>query len=155
MNDFLAVSQALSDPSRLRIVHCLRGGERCVCQIVELLGVAPSTVSKHLFLLRHAGLIEARRAGRWMHYRLAGATAPLVVRGAIEWAVGATRAEAQVLQDEARLQNILNINPEALCLKQRASALSDEPTASPAQACCSDALKPDAELKDPLQEIAR
>lgn len=159
MNDFLGVSQALSDPSRLRIVHCLRGGERCVCQIVELLGLAPSTVSKHLFLLRHAGLIEARRAGRWMHYRLAGATAPPVVRGAIEWAIDATRTEAQVLQDEACLQKILSMNPEALCLKQRASALIDEPTeatAGPAQACCSsDALNPDAELKVPLPEIAR
>jgi|GEM_PF-505020 len=130
MNDFLAISKALSDESRVRTLLCLRGGERCVCQIVELLGLAPSTVSKHLFLLRHAGLIEARKAGKWMHYRLAGASAAPEIRRAIDWTIESTRGRPRIAEDDARLLEILNINPEALCLKQRACSLIDDPKAA-------------------------
>ena len=63
---------ALSDPTRLRLLLALRGGELCACQLIGLVGLAPSTVSKHLALLRAAGLVAARKDGRWVHYRLAG-----------------------------------------------------------------------------------
>ena len=61
---------ALSDPSRLRILSILAQGETCVCDIIPPIGLAPSTISKHLELLRRAGLIAARKEGRWIHYRL-------------------------------------------------------------------------------------
>ncbi len=61
---------ALSDPTRLRLLLALRGGELCACQLIGLVGLAPSTVSKHLALLREAGLVAARKDGRWVHYRL-------------------------------------------------------------------------------------
>lgn len=158
MNTFLIISKALSDESRVRTVLCLRGGERCVCQIVELLGLAPSTVSKHLFLLRHAGLIEARKAGKWMHYRLAGAFASTEVRRAIEWTIESTRGQPRIAQDDARLIEILNMNPEALCQKQRAAALIDVPKAdsqSVTEHCCSDAFESDPDSKPTKQEITR
>ncbi|HMP71765.1 MAG TPA: metalloregulator ArsR/SmtB family transcription factor [Kiritimatiellia bacterium] len=63
--------RALSDPTRLRLLFALRDGECCVCQLIALVDLAPSTVSKHLSLLREAGLIESRKQGRWVHYRLA------------------------------------------------------------------------------------
>jgi len=56
---------------RLRVLATLRDGELCVCQIVEVLHLAPSTVSAHLRELRQAGLIAERKAGRWVHVRLA------------------------------------------------------------------------------------
>lgn len=62
---------ALSDENRLRLLMALRGGERCVCQLIALLGLAASTVSKHLQILRDAGLVDARKSGRWVYYRLA------------------------------------------------------------------------------------
>ena len=62
---------ALSDPTRLRLLLALRDGELCACQLIGLVGLAPSTVSKHLALLREAGLVAARKDGRWVHYRLA------------------------------------------------------------------------------------
>jgi len=49
----------------------LSGGELCACQIIEMLGLAPSTVSKHMSILRQAGLVETRKEGRWIYYRLA------------------------------------------------------------------------------------
>ena len=56
------------------------GRELCVCQIVELLGLAPSTVSKHLAILKQARLVDSRKEGRWMFYRLADEDAPVEAR---------------------------------------------------------------------------
>jgi ArsR family transcriptional regulator len=60
--------QALSDPTRLRILELLAGGERCVCQLTDATGAAQSRLSFHLKALRQAGLLKARRSGRWMYY---------------------------------------------------------------------------------------
>ena len=60
--------QALSDPTRLRILDLLAGGERCVCQLTEAMGAAQSRLSFHLKALLEAGLLRARRSGRWMYY---------------------------------------------------------------------------------------
>ena len=65
--------RAFSDPIRLRTLHLLRGGEMCVGDLVEVLGVPQPTASRHLARLRAAGLVVVRREGRWAHYSLAGA----------------------------------------------------------------------------------
>lgn len=64
----------LSEPVRLRLLVILAGGERCVCKLHEQLGVQQSTASRHLGLLRMAGIVTARRVGTWMHYRLSPET---------------------------------------------------------------------------------
>ncbi|UCF81219.1 MAG: winged helix-turn-helix transcriptional regulator [Acidobacteriota bacterium] len=66
--------RAFSDPTRLRILHLLGEGEVCVGDLVEILTVPQPTVSRHLSYLRRAGLVRARRNGRWCFYSLAGAT---------------------------------------------------------------------------------
>jgi ArsR family transcriptional regulator len=60
----------LSDPTRLRILNLIRNREVCVCYFVEALQVPQSKISRHLGYLRKAGLVSARRQGKWMHYRL-------------------------------------------------------------------------------------
>src|SRR6187402_3510402 len=65
--------RAFSDRTRLRILHLLRGGELCVCDLVEVLGVPQPKASRHLAYLRKAGLVVVRREGLWMHYSLAPA----------------------------------------------------------------------------------
>ena len=77
MREFMAITKALSDPTRVRILLALRRGELCVCQITELFGLAPSTVSKHLSMLHHAGLILSRKSERWVYYRLPDKSAPV------------------------------------------------------------------------------
>lgn len=62
--------RAFSDRTRLRILNLLRGGEACVCDLVEVLAVAQPKVSRHLAYLRRAGLVVGRRDGLWMHYSL-------------------------------------------------------------------------------------
>ena len=63
--------RAFSDRTRLRILHMLRGGELCVCDIVEVLGVPQPKASRHLAYLRKAGLVESRKDGLWSYYKLA------------------------------------------------------------------------------------
>ena len=70
MLETLNITKALSDENRIRALMMLTGGELCVCQIIEMLGLAPSTVSKHMSILRQAGLVETRKEGRWIYYRL-------------------------------------------------------------------------------------
>jgi ArsR family transcriptional regulator len=72
--DLQAVDQvfkALADPNRIRILGLLSNGEICVCHIHESLRLPQSLVSRHLAYLRRAGLVEARKEGLWVHYRIA------------------------------------------------------------------------------------
>jgi ArsR family transcriptional regulator, arsenate/arsenite/antimonite-responsive transcriptional repressor len=63
--------RALADPTRLRLLNLIADREVCVCYFVEILRISQPKVSRHLAYLRRAGIVEARRDGRWMHYRLA------------------------------------------------------------------------------------
>jgi DNA-binding transcriptional ArsR family regulator len=121
MAQFLEVAAALADENRVRALLALRGGELCACQVIELLGLAPSTVSKHLAVLRQAGLVAARKEGRWMYYRLPDAAeAPEAVRRAIDWACEALGKGERVRADVRRLCGIVKEDPGDLCKRQAA-----------------------------------
>lgn len=62
--------RALADATRLRLLNLIADREICVCYFVEILRISQPKISRHLAYLRRAGLIEARREGKWMHYRL-------------------------------------------------------------------------------------
>jgi ArsR family transcriptional regulator len=64
------VFKALADPSRVRILGLLSAGEICVCHLHESLKLSQPLVSRHLAYLRRAGLVETRKDGLWVHYRL-------------------------------------------------------------------------------------
>lgn len=66
-----AVIKAMGHPTRLLILNSLKNKEACVCELQKLVGDDLSTVSKHLLVLKNAGLVAARREGNWLHYRLA------------------------------------------------------------------------------------
>lgn len=83
------VFRALADRTRLRILALLSGGEVCVCEIHESLGLPQPTVSRHLAYLRNAGLVIGRKEGLWVHYRLAQPDDPVeraVLEAAAHWA---------------------------------------------------------------------
>src|ERR1044071_3987158 len=107
MREFLAITNALSDPNRVRILLALRKQELCVCQITELFGFAPSTVSKHLSILHNAGLILSRKSERWVYYRLPDKTAPVAVREALEWVHKSLAKTGEVADDARKLKQIL------------------------------------------------
>jgi ArsR family transcriptional regulator, arsenate/arsenite/antimonite-responsive transcriptional repressor len=70
MKQFVRVMKPLSDPNRVRIIKILGIKELCVCEIQDLIGLAQSTVSKHLKVLEEAGLVDYRKEGSWFIYRL-------------------------------------------------------------------------------------
>ena len=119
MRDFMAITKALSDPSRVRIVLALRGGELCVCQITELFGVAPSTISKHLSILHNAGLILSRKSERWVYYRLPDKTAPVAVREALEWVYKSLAKTGEAVADVKKLKQILKTDLAVICRRQQ------------------------------------
>ena len=114
----MALTKALADSNRVRILLALRSGELCVCQLVEFCALAPSTVSKHLSILYQAGLLESRKTERWVYYRLPGKKAPAVVRGALHWVLPSLADNAQMLEDANRLKTILKQDPKQLCQNQ-------------------------------------
>jgi ArsR family transcriptional regulator len=72
-NDYAAqagIIKAMAHPTRLLILNSLKKKETCVCELRDLVGDDLSTVSKHLSVLKNAGLVAARREGNWLHYRL-------------------------------------------------------------------------------------
>ena len=103
----LRVTKALSDGQRIRIMMLLRGGELCVCRIVEVLALAPSTVSKHLSILNEADLVEVRKDGRWAYYRLARGEARKTVRPVLKWLEDMLCGNETVIQDSHKLADIL------------------------------------------------
>lgn len=118
MRAFMAITRALSDPNRVRMLLALRPGELCVCQITELLGLAPSTISKHLSILCRAGLVRSRKAGHWVYYRLPDRTAPVVVREALDWVNRSLGRTTEAAADAAKLKRILRMDPALLCRRR-------------------------------------
>ena len=70
LNRIADVLKAMADPTRLKILHCLHSGERCVSDILEVVGGSQANVSKHLSVLKRAGLVDCRRAGLNVFYRI-------------------------------------------------------------------------------------
>ncbi len=115
MRDTLAITKALADENRIRMLLALKPQELCVCQVIELFGLAPSTVSKHLSILRHARLIDSRKSGRWMHYRVAGTEAPPSAREVLEWLARSLAGDARIAEDRRRLEGVLKMDVSEIC----------------------------------------
>lgn len=119
--------KALADPTRLRILALLAGGEVCVCDIHEALSLTQPKVSRHLAYLRRAGLVTARRDGLWMHYRLAPGADPVL--------------EALVASVAHALTHVAGVRSDAARLERRTGACCPPPPASGTRSCCGGASR--------------
>ncbi len=110
MKQFIRTMKALSDPNRVRVLKLLERGELCVCEIQNLLGLAQSTVSKHMKLLEDACLVERKRQGTWILYSLAEESdspyAQSMLAQLRNW-----------LDDDAELQKMITALPDAAVLR--------------------------------------
>lgn len=123
MRDLELALKAAADPTRTRILKLLERGPLCVCQVRAVLGLAPSTVSKHLALLKAAGLVEERRDGKWIEHRLAARSGNPHARRVLGLLHGALDGDAAVAADRRRLRAVTAIPREELCaLPARAGA---------------------------------
>jgi len=115
MQSFLNITKALADESRLRMLLVLEPGELCVCQLTELLGLAMSTVSRHLSVLYQAGLVKVRKEGRWMYYSLSGKRAPKPAREAVAWVRRSLAESERVREDAKYLDKVRAMDLAKLC----------------------------------------
>jgi ArsR family transcriptional regulator, arsenate/arsenite/antimonite-responsive transcriptional repressor len=112
MKRFVRVMKALSDPSRVKILKILGVKELCVCELRQLLGLAQPTVSKHLKILEEAGLVDYRKEGSWIIYRLSTGEESIYAREMLGNLQG-------WLDDEPRIRELMaklpQINRERTC----------------------------------------
>jgi ArsR family transcriptional regulator len=104
--------RALGDPTRLRLINLMSEQEMCVCYFIEVIGAPQPKISRHLAYLRRAGLVAARREGKWMHYRLTmpqNTHAASIVQGTIR----ALKQDKQMQRDWQRL-NLACCGPSSL-----------------------------------------
>jgi DNA-binding transcriptional ArsR family regulator len=119
MREFMNIVKALADENRVRALLSLRGGELCVCQIIELLKLAPSTVSKHMSVLKQARLVEATKRGRWVYYKLPHeAETSQLAADATSFVFEAVLNDPTILRDDEELRRILREHPHDLCKLQ-------------------------------------
>ena len=110
-DELVEIARALSDPSRIRILAALRDGELCLCHLIGLLELAPSTVSRHVDQLRQAGLVETERRGKWRYFRLARREASPSARWALGWVLDAVRDDPATREDAQRLARLRGLGP--------------------------------------------
>ena len=122
MREFMDITKALADETRVRALMALEDGELCVCQLIELLELAPSTVSKHMAILRQARLVETRKEGRWIYYRWPADKKAGHVASALEWLRENLRDDQRMRADRRRLKAIMKLAPEELCRRQTVRA---------------------------------
>ncbi len=117
--DLVTLLQALGDPTRLRLLNLLRAGELCVCYFVAVLGEPQPKISRHLAYLRRAGVVAARREGKWMHYSLAKPDDPAMAK-VLEAALHASVEDKRIQRDREHLE-------KACCAVRLPSALANAP----------------------------
>jgi ArsR family transcriptional regulator len=120
-----SVFKALADETRLRIVGLLLAGEVCVCDIHETLKIPQSKASRHLAYLRKTGLVETRKDGLWVHYRLGAQADPVLA----------------ALTDAVRhaLTHMETVRRDAERLEKRTGCCVPAPGDMPGIACCAPA----------------
>jgi len=109
------VFKAASDSTRFRILCLLENGPLCVCQIVGVLGLSQSTVSKHLSILENAGLIYCEKHGKWSHYGIRKEQRE--VRTVLDLIFSASREDGQIADDQGRLETLPPIGDSPCAVK--------------------------------------
>lgn len=139
LDTFQSVGRAIADPTRVRILKMLEQGELCVCQVTAVLGLAPATVSKHLSLLKAAGLLSQRKEGRWVYYRLAANDRNPYAPSMLSLLSGVLGDDSTIGEDRRRLEQVNTVALNVLCgMDRRAfydppgTAVAVEPAAGPA-----------------------
>jgi ArsR family transcriptional regulator len=117
--DLVGLFAALADPTRLRLLNLMNGREVCVCYFVEILKQGQPKISRHLAYLRRAGIVQARREGKWMHY---GIEPPQDSRAAV-----ILETTLRSLTQDEQMQGDLKRLGQACCEPQRFVTLVGAP----------------------------
>jgi ArsR family transcriptional regulator len=116
--DLVTLFAALADPTRLRLLNLMAGREVCVCYFVEILRQGQPKISRHLAYLRNAGIVSARREGKWMHYRISS-PADTEVAATLAAVLASLRKDNQMQADLSRLDRAC-CTPQKLVMPESA-----------------------------------
>lgn len=130
LREYERVLKSVADPTRVRILKLLEGGEMCVCQVIAVLEFNQSTISKHLFLLKISGLVKERRQGKWAHYSLDGSDGSPYAGKMLRMLRGWLNDDPVVERDRKREALARELGPADIC--ERGMKLP----ARRAAACC-------------------
>lgn len=117
--DLVRLFAALADPTRLRLLNLMRGREVCVCYFVEILEQSQPKISRHLAYLRRAGIVNARRDGKWMHYSIVGPD-DAAAASILDTVLASLEEDTAMRADRARLN-------KACCQPEKYAALVGAP----------------------------
>lgn len=131
MRDLELVLKAAGDPTRTRILKLLERGGLCVCQVQAVLGLAPSTVSKHLTILKNAGLVEDRRDGKWIRYSLTAEERNPFAKPTLAMLRGPLDRDPAVVADRRRLRQVKRIPLAGLCDITPSHSFTSSPSVRP------------------------
>ncbi len=115
LREYEMVLKAVADPTRVRILKLLEGGEMCACQIVSVLGLSQSTISKHFFLLKVAGLVKERPEKKWIHYSLNRSDGPPYARKILQCLKGWLDDDPVIERDRRREALARELGPAVIC----------------------------------------
>lgn len=117
MDNTLAIFKSLADLNRLRIMAALlQEDELCACQLTELLGITGPTVSRHLSLMQSAGLVLARKEGRWIFFKISDS---LAFSFPLDWLKKRLLENPALEEDRIRLKRLMSEDKEEICRRQR------------------------------------
>lgn len=105
VNAAVRIGKGIDHPFRIRALAALADGELCVCELVELFGLAPSTISKHMTVIAEAGLVDRRRDGRWTYYSLPADPEPPIAH-AIQLVLDLVEDDPAIAEDKRNMANI-------------------------------------------------
>lgn len=114
MHDLILFSKALADPTRVRILGLLRETESCVCELCDALEVSQSTLSTHLQVIRQAGIVDTRKEGTWIYYRVKE-DARQILGQLFAYDQDAIGADKRMKRDQARIQKRLALREAGRC----------------------------------------
>jgi ArsR family transcriptional regulator len=121
--DLALLFAALADRTRLRLLNLMNGKEVCVCYFVEILRQGQPKISRHLAYLRRAGIVTARREGKWMHYRIS-TPADTAAASILNTTLASLHSDRQMQADLAKLDR-------ACCAPDRLIVPEGAPRPSP------------------------
>ena len=114
MKELVLTAKALADPTRVRILMALQEYELCVCELCDALTVTQSTLSTHLQVIRDAGLVSARKQGKWMYYAIAP-SARRLVNSLFGFFSSSLKTDAMLRRDGKRLSQRLSLRDNGSC----------------------------------------
>ena len=115
LREYELVLKSVADPTRVRILKLLEGGEMCVCQVIAVIELSQGTISKHLFLLKMAGLVKERQEKKWVHYSLDGSGGSSYARKMIATLKGWLNDDPVIVRDRKREALAREIGPVEIC----------------------------------------